>query len=220
LVLQHVAYEGPGAIASAIAIASAGVDVVRVDLGQPVPGPTAVRAIAGLVALGGPMGVHDDLPWLEPERALLRAAAESGLPVLGVCLGAQQLAAALGAEVTTGPEPEVGVGEVHLTVAALDDPVFAPAPSPLPCVHWHNDTFSLPEGAVRLAGNQAYENQAFRVGDCAYGLQFHVEVTGALVAHWAEHLPPQVYVRAADVAHVARAGEGLLKRFIALGFDR
>jgi GMP synthase-like glutamine amidotransferase len=166
--------------------------------------------------MGGPMGVHDDLPWLESERVLLRAAVDAGLPVLGVCLGAQQLAAALGAEVGTGPEPECGVGEVHLTPAALSDRVFGAAPTPLPCVHWHRDTFSLPEGAVRLAGNQAYENQAFRVGARAYGLQFHVEVTGSLVAHWGPHLPPGVFVRAADVAHVSREGEGIVRWFVAL----
>ncbi len=114
--------------------------------------------------MGGPMGVHDALDWLEPERALLRAAVEAGLPVLGVCLGAQQLACALGGDVMTGAAPEVGVGEVHLTAAAIADPVFGPAPTPLPCVHWHGDTFTLPEAAVRLAGNDAYENQAFRVG--------------------------------------------------------
>jgi GMP synthase-like glutamine amidotransferase len=166
--------------------------------------------------MGGPMGVYDDLPWLEAERMLLRAAVDAGLPVLGVCLGAQQLAAALGAEVVTGPEPECGMGEVHLTPAALSDPVFGPAPTPLPCVHWHGDTFSLPEGAVRLAGNHAYENQAFRFGARAYGLQFHVEVTGSLVAHWGPHLPPGVFIRAADVAHVSRAGEGIVRRFVAL----
>jgi len=166
------------------------------------------------------MSVHDDLPWLEAERVLLRAAVDAGLPVLGVCLGAQQLAAALGAEVVAGAEPECGVGEVHLTEAALEDPVFAVAPSPLPCVHWHGDTFTLPAGAVRLAGNQAYENQAFRVGARAYGLQFHVEVTGSLVAHWGPHLPPGVFVRAADVAHVSRAGEGIVRRFIALAGKR
>jgi GMP synthase-like glutamine amidotransferase len=83
-------------------------------------------------------------------------------------------------------------------------------------VHWHGDTFGLPEGAVRLAGNDAYANQAFRVGTRAYGLQFHVEVTGALVAHWGPHLPPDVFVRAPDVAHVSRAGVGIIRRFVAL----
>jgi GMP synthase-like glutamine amidotransferase len=216
VVLQHVAFEGPGALAPAIRDTGCGLELVRIDQGDAVPEPAATDAMAGLVVMGGPMSVRDDLAWLEPERALLRAAVEAGRPVLGVCLGAQQLAAALGAEVTTGPAPELGVGEVHLTTAALADPVFGSAPTPLPCVHWHGDTFALPDGAVRLAGNEAYENQAFRFGERAYGLQFHVEVTGSLVAHWGPHLPPGMYVRTADVAHVSRAGDALVRRFVAL----
>ena len=217
VVLQHVAFEGPGSVAPAVTDSGAGLRVVRVDLGEAVPPPAAATDMAGLVVLGGPMGVADDLPWLRHERALLHEAVAAGLPVLGVCLGAQQLAAALGAEVRRGPAPEVGVGEVHLTADAIDDPVFGPAPTPLPCVHWHGDTFSLPEGAVRLAGNGAYENQAFRVGARAYGLQFHVEVTAGLAAHWGPHLPAGVFIRASDVAHVSRAGEGVVRRFVALG---
>jgi GMP synthase-like glutamine amidotransferase len=216
VVLQHVSYEGPGAIGAAVADAGARLSVVRLDRGEGVPPGDAVAGMTGLVVMGGPMSVHDELPWLEPERALLRSAAVAGLPVLGVCLGAQQLAAALGGTVTTGPLPECGVGEIHLTNGSIGDPLFGPAPTPLPCVHWHGDTFSLPEGAVRLAGNEAYENQAFRYGRRAYGLQFHVEVTGSLVAHWGPHLPPGVFVRASDVAHVARAGEGIVRRFVAL----
>ena len=216
VVLQHVAYEGPGAIAGAVADAGADLLVVRLDRGERVPEANAVAGMRGLVVMGGPMGVYDELPWLVPERTLVRSAVEAGLPVLGVCLGAQQLAAALGGTVTDGPVPECGVGEVHLTSDAIGDPLFGPAPSPLPCIHWHGDTFSLPERAVRLAGNEAYENQAFRYGRRAYGLQFHVEVTGSLVAHWGPHLPPGVFVRASDVAHVARAGEGIVRRFVAL----
>jgi len=217
VVLQHVAFEGPGSVASAITSSGAGLRSVRVDLGEAVPPPGAVGDMAGLVVLGGPMGVSDDLPWLRHERALLHDAVAAGLPVLGVCLGAQQLAAALGAEVRRGPAPEYGVGEVHLTADAIGDPVFGPAPTPLPCVHWHGDTFSLPDGAVRLAGNGAYENQAFRMGARAYGLQFHVEVTASLVAHWGPHLPAGFFIRASDVAHVSRAGEGIVRRFVALG---
>ena len=216
VVIQHVAFEGPGSVARAVRDSGAGLRVVRTDLGETVPAPAAVEGMAGLVVMGGPMSVHDDLAWLEDERALLRAAVDSHLPVLGVCLGAQQLAAALGAEVTGGPAPECGIGEVHLTTEAIEDPVFGAAPTPLPCVHWHADTFSLPEGAVRLAFNAAYENQAFRVGERAYGLQFHVEVTASLVAHWGPHLPPGVFVRASDVAHVTRAGDGVVRRFVAL----
>lgn len=216
VVLQHAPHEGPGALAAAIRETGADMQVVRIDSGDEVPSAGDLGSMRGLVVMGGPMGVHDDLPWLGAERALIRAAVEKGCPVLGVCLGAQQLAAALGAEVVRGPGPEWGIGDVHLTVAALSDPVFAAAPTPLPCVHWHEDTFTLPEGAVRLAGNQAYENQAFRVGPRAYGLQFHVEVTGSLVAHWGPHLPAGVFVRPADVAHISRAGEGVLRRFVAL----
>jgi GMP synthase-like glutamine amidotransferase len=220
LLLQHVAFEGPGAIADAIADAGADLTILRMDRDDAVPAPEAVSDVAGLVVMGGPMSVHDDLTWLADERALLRQAVESGLPVLGVCLGAQQLAAALGAPVTQGPAPEFGVGEVHLTTEAISDPVLGPAPTPLPCVHWHGESFGLPEGAVRLAGNAAYENQAFRVGDRAYGLQFHVEVTGSLVAHWGPHLPPGVFLRASDVAHVSRAGAGIVRRFVGLADNR
>jgi GMP synthase (glutamine-hydrolysing) len=219
LLLQHASFEGPGAIAGAVARTGVDLKVVRTDRGEAIPPPTAVSAIAGLVVMGGPMSVHDDFAWLAHERALLRAAVEADRPVLGVCLGAQQLAAALGGLVTEGPTPECGIGEVHLTTTALDDPVFGPAPSPLPCVHWHGDTFGLPEGAERLAGNAAYENQAFRVGARAYGLQFHLEVTASLVAHWGPHLPPGVFLRESDVAHVARAGEGVLRRFVGLAGD-
>lgn len=216
VVLQHVAHEGPGAIALAVRDVDGELVVVRVDRGERVPEPEAVANMAGLVVMGGPSGVHDSEAWLVAERSLLSAAVEAGLPVLGICLGAQQLATALGGKVMAGPAPEIGVGEVHLTAEALDDPVFGPAPTPLPCVHWHGDTFTLPEGAVRLAGNEAYENQAFRFGACAYGLQFHVEVTAALVAHWAPHLPAGVFVRASDVAHVSRAGDGIIHRVVAL----
>jgi GMP synthase (glutamine-hydrolysing) len=216
VVLQHVAHEGPGSVALAVSDTGAELRVVRIDRGEPVPAATEVADLAGLVVMGGPMGVHDDLPWLAVERDLLRAAVEAGRPVLGICLGAQQLAAALGGTVTTGPAPEVGVGEVHLTADAIGDALFDAAPSPLPCVHWHGDTFTIPDGGVRLARSDLYENQAFRVGARAYGLQFHVEVTGSLVAHWGPHLPPGMFVRAPDVAHVSRAGDGIVRRFVAL----
>jgi len=175
--------------------------------------PAEARALAPthLCISPGPGTPHDAGVSMD----MIRAFAGS-IPVLGVCLGAQQLAAALGGEVRRGAVPECGVGEVHLTAAALADPVFGPAPTPLPCVHWHGDTFSLPPGAVHLARSDAYENQAFRVGTRAYGLQFHVEVTGALVAHWGPHLPAGVFIRASDVAHVARAGDGVVQRVVEL----
>lgn len=216
VVVQHVAHEGPGAVAGAIASSGGDCTLVRIDRGDAVPPTSAVEDMAGLVVLGGPMSVHEDLGWLSDERKLMAEAVQSGLPVLGICLGAQQLALALGAEVTTGPAPEVGVGEVHLTQGVIGDPVFGPVPTPLPCMHWHGDTFTLPTGSVLLASSDAYPHQAFRVGSLVYGLQFHVEVTAALAGHWGPHLPPGVIVRAPDVAHIARHGAGVVARFVAL----
>lgn len=219
VVLQHVADEGPGLIADALAGAGWAVDVVRPDLGQPIP---SGDAFAGLVVLGGPMGVGDidDHPWLAPERALIGEVARADGPVLGVCLGAQQLAASLGAEVTTGPEPEIGLGQVHLTASGRLDPVFGPeyaglADPAVPCVHWHQDTFTLPDGAVHLAGTARYPHQAFRWGRYAYGLQFHVEVDRALARAWQPHLPEEVLLEGSGLAAVETVGRRLLRRFVA-----
>ena len=217
-VLQHVAHEGPGSIAGALDDAGIDVAVVRLDRGDPVP---SIDALGGLVVMGGPMGVGDDdsHPWLAPERDLLRTAVGRDLTVLGVCLGAQQLAAALGAEVTTGAENEVGAGRVELTGHGRRDPVFGPeyhglSGTTVPCVHWHRDTFALPEGSVHLAATRRYPHQAFRVGTRAYGLQFHVEVDTGLAAAWRPRLPDGVTLSDSDVAGVESAGCRLLKRFV------
>jgi len=220
VVLQHVAHEGPGSIA--LALGAAGVDVVttRLDLGEPVP---EFDDLGGLVVMGGPMGVHDEHahPWLAPERELLRRAVERAMPVLGICLGAQQLAAALGADVTTGPDEEVGAGRVELTTAGRLDPVFGPEYSGLsgttvPCFHWHQDTFSLPDGAVHLAATRRYPHQAFRVGSFAYGLQFHVEVDAELAEAWRSFLPDEMTLSAGEVTRIEDTGRRLLQRFVNL----
>jgi GMP synthase (glutamine-hydrolysing) len=213
-----VAHEGPGTIARVLADRGIDVTVVRLDQGAPLP---AADGIDGLVVMGGPMGVHDDVahPWLAGERGLIGEAVGAGLPVLGVCLGAQQLAAALGAEVTTGPGSEVGPGSVELTPDGRRDPVFGPeyrglSGTSVPCVHWHQDTFALPEGAVHLAGTRAFPHQAFRVGRRAYGLQFHVEVDDGLAAAWRPLLPDGVTLDATQVARVAGVGQRVLQRFV------
>jgi len=171
-----------------------------------------------VAVLGGAMGVHDGAryPWLVDERVLLEAAVGADKVVLGVCLGAQQLAAALGAEVETDRPLEVGAGSVRLTDEGAADPVLGPAGDPLACIQWHRDTFAIPDGGVRLAGNEQFVNQAFRVGRRAYGLQFHVEVDADLAAAWAPLLPEGATLAPEAVAQAERVGRGILGRLAAL----
>jgi GMP synthase (glutamine-hydrolysing) len=217
-VLQHVAHEGPALIADELGRAGQTVEVVRLDRDDRLP---EEGTFAGLVVLGGPMGVSDSdaHAWLASERALMAATARDGKPVLGVCLGAQQLALALGAEVTTGAAPEIGLGQVELTGPGRLDLVTGPeygglSATAIPCVHWHRDTFSLPDGAVHLAASPRFPHQAFRWGDRAYGLQFHVEVDRALAAGWEPYLPPGVTLSRSGLAQVETVGRRLLRRFV------
>ncbi len=184
LVLQHIACEHPGAFSEVIA--ERGVEAVAVELdeGEPLPD---WRGFDAVLAMGGPMGAGDDVehPWLEGERRLVRDAVEAGRPFLGVCLGVQLLAAALEAEVYAADRPEVGLLEVELTDEGRADPLFAGLDDPLVSLQWHGDTFDLPDGAVRLARSSAIPNQAFRWGERAYGVQFHLEVTPEMAREWA-----------------------------------
>jgi GMP synthase (glutamine-hydrolysing) len=184
LVLQHIACEPPAAFEDELR--SRGLDLVRVELDEGDPLPDW-REFPAIVVMGGPMGAYDesDHAWLVEEKRLLREAVEADVPVWGVCLGAQLLAAALGARVYRGEHPEVGLLPVELTSEAAADPVFAGAPASFPTLQWHGDSFDLPDGAKLLASSPAFPNQAFRVGR-SYGLQFHLEVTPELATEWGE----------------------------------
>jgi len=219
-IIQHVAHEGPGLIGEVLAAAGFAYHLVRKDLGDDLPD---VDQVGGLVVLGGPMSVHDTdtFPWLADERRLLAAATGAGTAVLGVCLGAQQLAVALGAVVTTGDRPEIGVGTVTLTAAGRRDQVLGPeygglADTEIPCVHWHHDTFDLPPGSVHLAATRAYPHQAFRAGARAYGLQFHLEVTDALADGWRPLVPDGTVLDGVGLFRVETAGRRILQRFVDL----
>jgi GMP synthase (glutamine-hydrolysing) len=183
-VLQHIDCEPPGVYEDVLIERGATIHRVELDRGEPLPD---WRAFDAIVAMGGPMSVNDDeaLPWLTVEKRAIAEAVRAGTAYWGVCLGVQLLAASLGARVMPGLEPEVGLMPITLTDDALTDPVFAGLPRDIITLQWHGDTFELPDGAVSLAGTQAYPNQAFRWGTKAYGVQFHLEVSVPMAKEWA-----------------------------------
>ena len=197
IILQHLDREGPGTIVDLCEQHGLRVDILRLDLGTPVPAAMTTGEL--LVVMGGSMGVGDvedpRYPFLALEIELLRRVLAEKQPVLGVCLGAQLLAHAAGGRVYPNqrpdvrgfvhPLPEVGFGDVRL-LGASHEPALAGLPDTIPVLHWHGDTFDLPPGAVRLAESDACANQAFRIGRHAFGLQFHVETDASLVRAWAE----------------------------------
>jgi GMP synthase-like glutamine amidotransferase len=184
LVLQHIECEPPGVYEDVLAERGIEIERVELDRGDAQPAWSGFDAV---IAMGGPMSVNDDAdhPWLTGEKRAIAEAVRAGVPFWGVCLGVQLLAASLGARVYPGPEPEVGLLPVTLSDEALADPVFAGLPRDVLTLQWHGDTFDLPEGAIALAGSPVCPNQAFRWGDRAYGIQFHLEVSTEMAKEWA-----------------------------------
>jgi GMP synthase (glutamine-hydrolysing) len=168
------------------------VDVVQACFGDDVPAMVP-DGVHGILPLGGAMGASEDhvAPWLAAERSLLVDAVERGVPVLGLCLGGQLLAVAMGGRVTLGPATEIGVVDVQRTVDGLVDPVMSQAVpasgADIPAPQWHQDNIvDLPDGAVLLLTNEACRVQGFRVGSTAYGLQLHPEVDPDTFESWAD----------------------------------
>lgn len=142
-----------------------------------------------LVIMGGPMNVYQEAeyPWLAEEKAFIKRAADKGKPIIGLCLGAQLLCCVLGGKVTRNPHKEIGWFPVTLTREARSLPLFSFLPESPVVFQWHGDTFSIPPGALRLAGSEACKNQAFMYGERIFAFQFHLENTGKIIRGLVEH---------------------------------
>jgi GMP synthase-like glutamine amidotransferase len=186
LIVQNYDSTGLGQVCTALNDAGAERDYRRPYLGQALPEDCSGHD-AVVVLGGGQSAVDDDIhPYLPHLATLMRCFAEAEKAVLGICLGSQILARAFGAQNLIGIAPEFGWQEVRLTADAKSDPVLSELPQAFPIFQWHDDTFTLPDGAIRLAANDATENQAFRVHRAAYGIQFHFEADRPLVVKWNE----------------------------------
>jgi GMP synthase (glutamine-hydrolysing) len=213
-VIQHVSYEGQGNIAVALRRARPRSVNLRPFLGDLLP---RAADLQGLIVLGAPSGSADDetTEHLAAERQLISDAVGFGLPVLGVCFGAQLLAVALGGRVVKDGVPEVGIGAATLTAAGRADPVLGFDTEALEVLHWHRHGYTLPPDAVRLATSHRCAEQAFRVADNVYGLQFHVEINSQLAGRIADEMPDGA-LESAAVARASAWGDTALDRFLAL----
>ncbi len=184
LVFQHEAEEGLGTFADVLERQSIGCRHIRLFRDEiPTESWDEVKA---LIILGGSMGVHEEekYPFLKWEKTIIRTAIKNGIPLLGICLGAQLIAAAAAAEVYQGNFQEIGWYPISMTLEGEMDPLLGHIPNKAIVFHWHGDSFNLPKGAQRLASSIYYDNQAFCMGRNVYGLQFHLEVTPAMIDLW------------------------------------
>lgn len=208
--LQHVAFEG-----------LANIEDWAAERGHPVSKTLfyedgklpAQKDFEMLVIMGGPMGTYeeDQFPWLVEEKRFIADAINSKKRVLGICLGAQLIASASGAEVFPGPEKEIGWFPVQKTAAAANS-LLSDFPETFTPLHWHGDTFDLPKGALRLAENDAYKNQAFQLGDRVLGLQFHLELSlddVAFVNECCGQPKPGKYVQ--SESEIAKLGQNFVR---------
>lgn len=188
LVFQHVESEDTGTLGEYLDAAGARIDTLHLYDGDD---PASMReSYDAIVSMGGPMNVYEEgrYPFLRSETEYLRNAIGDGVPVLGICLGAQMIAKAAGASVVRSPKEEIGWGDVFLTREGTEDGIFSGLPAVLRVLQWHGDMFEIPENGRLLASGSVCPHQALRV-DNAIGLQFHLEVTARMLEDWFKDLP-------------------------------
>jgi GMP synthase-like glutamine amidotransferase len=218
-VFQHCHNVQPGHFASFLDQQEIPWQLIAIDRGDAVPAD--IHAFSGLCFMGGPMSVNDNLPWIAQELALIRQAIATDMPVIGHCLGGQLMSLALGGKVTRNPVKETGWGAVQATdtpearlwLGSTQAAVYS-----FDAYQWHGETFTLPEGAVRVLGGEYCANQAYVLGPGGgihLGMQFHIEMTEELIRDWNKDwsdevdagkvLPPSVQTTARQIADMPRA---------------
>ena len=207
LILQHARNEGPGTLGDFFKRHRQRLTIVKLYR-RAARVPENIEGVKAIIVMGGPMNVYEEkkFTFLKAEDTLLKKVLARRLPVLGICLGAQLLAKALGAKVHKAKQPEVGWQKITLTALGKNDPLFARIRTKAPTVfQWHQDTFEIPAGALLLAHSKTCRNQAFRYGDNCYGLQFHIEVDNMLIKAWTDEIQKKSIAAEKKLAREMRA---------------
>ena len=182
LIFRHVPHEGPGYLAAYLDRRRLPHRLIRIDRNDVVP--SSIDVAAGLVLMGGPMSVNDNLPWIPQVTRLIQQAVAADVPVLGHCLGGQLISQALGGVITRNPVKEIGWLPVTRVESAIAQNWLDGLPREFEVFHWHGETFSIPAGATRILESAHCPNQAFVIGK-TLAFQCHIEMTGAMVREWA-----------------------------------
>ncbi len=183
LIVKHIEVEGPGLIEYCLNQGNIPYQILNLQTVIHFP---RLDDLTHIVLLGGPMNVYEEglYPFLREEDLSIKEAIQRGKSILGICLGAQLIAKALGAKVFKAPMKEIGWYDVSLTKIGSNDPLFSTLPKTFPVFQWHEDTFEIPKAAKLLATSNLVTHQAFRYGEKVYGLQFHLEVTEEMIQEW------------------------------------